>query len=294
MVDAKCTHSQLGCTDGWIQLTDASKDRWPPISLTQLTASPDGRYLGFTRLDQNAQGMIEHWNVHTLDIEKCRAEPSGCTYDQTFRLTSNPEQDGYDPAWSPTDDRIAMVLDSPAFYGIAFTSPKGQHQELVLGDDQIADSALLESLAWAPDGRTLALTVAAGAGRWIDTYIYTISLDGPKVAQVTAFPHREAIERMDVEPRWSPDGQMFVFASNHRHETWVEDFSVFYLYTMNADGSDVSPLGIQGYSPVWSPDSSKILYLQFNYLYTVNARGGEPMQLTNGNSPGLSEVIWIP
>jgi Tol biopolymer transport system component len=68
------------------------------------------------------------------------------------------------------------------------------------------------------------------------------------------------------EPSWSPNGQLIAYISGQNGDPnsedppdWNED-----VYVMNADGSNprrvTSRLGNDHWPPVWSPDSSHLLY----------------------------------
>ncbi len=82
------------------------------------------------------------------------------------------------------------------------------------------------------------------------------------------------------------------------------------LYTMDADGTDIAPLKLDGgvaYSDLkslaWSPDGMYIAFtvnsrsMEHNYLdiYVSNADGSRPVKLTNStNESGYNEPAWSP
>ncbi|MEO0249401.1 MAG: DPP IV N-terminal domain-containing protein [candidate division WOR-3 bacterium] len=196
------------------------------------------------------------------------------------------------PVWSPVEDMIAFVLDSGEYSGLVLMSLDSSTYELLFEADQVAPNASLGNLAWSANGQRLVFEAAYGADRHADTYICTISRDGTGFKQLMDFPHEEPYEKHNFYPHWSPDDRKIVFASNHRHEGWKEDYK-YYLYTMNADGSNITPLGVEGLFAVWSPDGSQILYTNNGDLYVVDAEGGQPKQLTSG-PVHIEAAIWVP
>ncbi len=294
MLDAGCARLRVGCLGDWFRLTDNPKGAdHSSIFAYDLSASLDGRWVAFTYLKNDELGRTQHADVHILDMEKCRSLPSGCTVDQTFRLTADPEQDSYGAAWSPTDDHLALVLDTDGDRSLAVMSADGSRYEVIFRGDQLASNANLGSPAWSPNGQRLAFTATYGMWRHADTYIFVVNKDGSEVKQITDFPHIEPYHRIDEFPQWSPDGQKILFISNHRHAGWEEGPEEFYLYTMNVDGSGITPLDIKGLFAVWSPDGSQILYVdEGGNLYVVDAEGGQPVQLTNDLN--ITVVTWIP
>ncbi len=297
MVDACCVESDLGCSAGWTQLTEAPGRFAPPlVSPYALSMSPDGRYVAFTYVEWNEMGWLQHSSIHILDVQKCSSLPAGCKIDDTFQLMSDPGQYPSDPAWSPAGDVIAFALTDGrgADSGLAIIRPDGSGYRLLLRADQVAPFAILGMLAWSPNGQKLAFSATYGGERHDDTYIYTVNRDGSGLKQITDFPHQEPHPGFDDGPRWSPNGQKILFVSNHRHEGWEEEAWHSYLYTMNTDGTEITPLGIEGRYAVWSPDGRQILYLDYyGDLYVVNVADGQPKRLTSGRAY-IEAAIWVP
>ncbi|MFQ5813277.1 MAG: TolB family protein [Anaerolineae bacterium] len=79
-----------------------------------------------------------------------------------------------------------------------------------------------------------------------------------------------------VDARFSPDGTKIVFASD-RAGDW-------YIYTMNADGTNVRQLAPAGHwaAPDWSPDGTRIIYkCPPQGLCVMNADGTNSRRLTS-------------
>lgn len=99
--------------------------------------------------------------------------------------------------------------------------------------------------------------------------IYTMNADGSDQKRLT-FNGAQ-----DVQPCWSPDGQMIAWASN-RSGDWD-------IWTMNADGTDQTNLSSnkdrQDTNPMWSNDPNVIAYLSNKRIYTIKPSGDEMIQL---------------
>ena len=87
---------------------------------------------------------------------------------------------------------------------------------------------------WAPDGKTMLITK--------DNAVYSMRADGTGLVQLLFDP------KLSGWLSWSPNGKRILFSSQ-RTGPWL-------LYTMNADGSDVTPIpgqGINNGSIAWRP-----------------------------------------
>lgn len=105
-------------------------------------------------------------------------------------------------------------------------------------------------------------------------------------------------------PVWSPDGRWIAFVDSRNvpksHRCLVDDDYACpsEVYAIRPDGSGehaiTKPSEGTG-SPVWSPDSSRLLYPRDGKLYLVNADGTGQRRLT-GNGPNFYEASpsWSP
>lgn len=112
--------------------------------------------------------------------------------------------------------------------------------------------------------------------------IYTIEPSGTNLIQLT--------DGQDYRPRWSPDGSRIVF------QRFDGDRS--FLWTMDADGSNLEPLGVEGSQPSWSPDGTRIAFCRgpryrLNEIFTVNVDGSDLRQLTHDRVPDVLPT-WSP
>ena len=131
-------------------------------------------------------------------------------------------------AWSPDGRRIAFVASGRVFVVDRF----GRGRRL-LGTGAAA--------AWSPDSTRLAFDAG-----WIGP-IRVAGVDTGSVLAVTA-------GRFDRAPSWSPDGKTVVFT---RAATAGGAES---LYVVEADGSDLRPLGIQGADASFAPSGDRIAF----------------------------------
>jgi TolB protein len=126
--------------------------------------------------------------------------------------------------------------------------------------------------------------------------VYTIRADGSSLTNLTNDP------AYDANPFWSPDGKHIAFESDRN--------GFMQIFLMDADGSNILqitndetdhnlPLNIDGKTYPWSPDGSKILFLQSApegkawTLGSINISGKNRTSLATGRI-SLSGVSWSP
>jgi TolB protein len=96
------------------------------------------------------------------------------------------------------------------------------------------------------------------------------------------------------EPDVSPDGAWVVYRANREPNARNVDGS---LWVLNLGGGDPQPLGINGRSPVWSPDGTQLLLMSEResnwevYVYSLADRSTR--RLTNC-SPNCRFPAWSP
>jgi len=166
-----------------------------------------------------------------------------------INLTNNPAND-WDPAWSPDGKKIAFV-----------SNRDGDAEIYVMNADGSNVIQLTQNLAkdeepnWSPDGRFIVFQSERDGNK----EIYIMDQDGANQRNLTNYSNR------DESPCWSPDGKKIVFTSEGRGEYPNSVFPL--LYTMNADGTEVSllPGFYRGFAERpkasdWSPDGKYIAF----------------------------------
>jgi Tol biopolymer transport system component len=103
----------------------------------------------------------------------------------------------------------------------------------------------------SPDGKKVAFSSFRRDGNY---EIYVINTDGTNLTRVTN--RKES----DVAPDWSPDGKKIAFAGGLEGG----DPNKYYIFSMNADGSDVKQLtNSNGILPRWFSDE-KLVYISLH------------------------------
>lgn len=206
------------------------------------------------------------------------------------------DPDGSDPATLTADMQTNLEPTySPDGSLILFTSWRdGDANIWVMNRDGsnprglTTDAANDRSARFSPTGSSIAF-VSQRDGQY---EIYRMNPDGSGVVNLTNSPGS-----VDWEPRWSPDGTRILFCSTRG--AGGGEAAEFSLWTMNADGSGLARLPVDGGArwPTWSPDGSKIAFASSrsgdSEIYVMNADGSNQVNVTN--SPGIDEEpFWSP
>ena len=158
---------------------------------------------------------------------------------------------------------------------------------------------------WSPDGTRIAFVADL---RTLSTYIpwnaqlFTMSADGSGVSEALTIPD----VRIGLHPpKWSPDGGMLAFIAFEGKFRPLGGI----LYTVRADGSELTRIGETATLPTWSPDSENLAFARADEeggaIYTVRRDGtgmretwrGEPILRSYGlydPSASISQVSWSP
>jgi WD40-like Beta Propeller Repeat len=168
------------------------------------------------------------------------------------------------PSWSPT--AIGKIVYAAG--GLRTINAGGTD------DAPLTADASDISPDWSPDGSKIAFTRLTAGNR----EIWVVSPGTGQAVQLTNTAVHE------LSPDFSPDGSKIIFSALGQ------------LHTINADGTNRTPLPIAGETPSWSPDGQKVTYERADEIYFANLDGtGETMVPSPGGAlPGSREPDWRP
>src|SRR5829696_10202491 len=170
-----------------------------------------------------------------------------------------------------------------AFEGYRDTGTGGSSAEIITvspdgtGMKQLTSSSGSGNPTFSPNGEKIVYAADDGAGT---RGIYVMSRSGNAKKALTASNNLP-----EYGPTWSPDGTKIAFISQERVSTpegqsdWQVD-----VWVMNADGSEQKKLtddsNHEG-APTWSPDGTKIAFVDGPDIWTVKPDGSGRHNLTN-------------
>jgi Tol biopolymer transport system component len=294
--------------DGSEQLWVAKSDLTNAVKLTTGPSSsvfsdwrPDGQRIV---LDSDRATTSEedfHVDVYTM-------KPDGTDVVRLTDVGFNGE-----PAYSPDGSQIVFESDRgdfPAQEGIYLMKADGSDLRRVTTTPAGWIDAAPEV---SPDGTRIAFERQAyrhiGRGKARDeagatSVIYVVDADGSNLQRLTPW----GVQADDVD--WAPDGSKLVFQSENHHSGNNAD-----LYVVDADGSNLTRItnnpptshfgnGTEAVrelatDPVWSPDGTKIMFVQVSglvdatvrHLYTVNP-DGTGLTLVSATVLGVDQPDW--
>ena len=232
------------------------------------------------------------------------------------RLTA--DQGWFPWAWSPTEDRLAVVNGDD----VTLVDAATRHETdlgSVFGPEDIEGNAV-HSLVWSPDGTRIAYDGGPGWGS-----VYSIDVESGEHTLLVRQPAGTGEIKNIV---WSPDGAHLAisyvdasYIANHKAELGPVWYKATALYLANADGSDLRRLdrivasdwgvwhpgmsvgpGPSAGAAAWSPDGTRLAYTSFSgpdhrelQVWTVSLDGSAPSLIashccvSDGGGP-----VWSP
>ena len=267
--------------------------------------SPDGSVLAFVKdldvqvvvLDRPASlhklgcGITPSWSADGGSfVSYCGARLNIVSRDSwRSRAIDAPELVGAAQAISPDGKEVAYV----AWDGIATMHADGTGRRIAVDwarSPGVEGNSAVDDLQWSPDGRTLAYTIVrvgpAGCcgrpGTLAGGGLFLVSSKGGDARRVLARAH-DAVT-------WSPSGDKLAASCGND------------LCAVEADGKHpirlaASTAGEQLHSPVWSPDSRRIVYLRNRFrgedesdVFVVGSEGSGDRRITRPFPHGGSYV----
>jgi Tol biopolymer transport system component len=146
--------------------------------------------------------------------------------------------------------------------------------------------------SWSPDGREVAVVLSSGSF-WDDDAraVYVVDATGSEAKRITS--HGDILSA-----QWSPDGQWIAF-------DMADHAGSHDLFVIQSDGTGLAQLtateedGLFSFGPMWSPDSTKLLFvrgldeLDSTNLWIVNVDGTSLSQVTH-TLGAYGGYAWVP
>ena len=196
-----------------------------------------------------AYGTSEQYDIWTMNADGS----------EKTQLTENYRS--YAPAWSPDGSRVAFVSDHEGSNHVYVINADGTNQQRI----SVTASEVVQEYApaWSPDGSQiifLAQKVVGGLGR-NDYYAAT----GGGLGATTQLTYLDAL--LDIVPAAvSPDGSRLVFEYQHDLQAALLDGSNQMInLTNNGNSTDEEP--------DYAPGGSKIIFSRAGTLAVMNADG---------------------
>jgi Tol biopolymer transport system component len=261
----------------------------PTLQLGYGAWSPDGKRFvtdGWDETRDDRKGLYTRRSADGGDI--VRLTDAGIRYD--FPMTPG----GYSP------DGSRILFFRPSTRAVGDGEPMDLFAVTVDGTDlqKLDPPGTTTGLvgggiaaSWSPDGKQVAVVLSSGSF-WDDDAraAYVVDADGSHVKLITP--------RGDIlSAQWSPDGRWIAFDSS--------DGGPHDLFVIHPDGTGLARItsteedGLFSFGPVWSPDSTKLLFvrgldeLDSTDLWTVNVDGTGLSQVTHSLG-GYGGYAWLP
>jgi Tol biopolymer transport system component len=228
--------------------------------------SPNGKRIAF---DSSRTDHAPNDSHAVNDVFVMKPDGSGLR-----KLTDSKGVSG-DAAWSPNGSLIALDSDRGnrkqlhAIY--VMPARGGKLRQVTKPGRHLSDSAP----RFSPDGNRLVFSRERGTADNGPTALFTVRLDGSDLHQLTPY----SLHVGDAD--WSPDGKRIVV------EAYPDPGSYGDVYVVDAAGGTPvnlthNPTGQAGSAdPAWSPDGSKILFLDNRRVNGVGRTGLDPREASS-------------
>ena len=257
--------------------------------ITNLTASPDGRYLLFVAIREDTcpgdggVGYFDLSHLYALDVQ------SG----EIFTLTSGTTTTEWSATWSPDGQQIAFVSSevnvpcspSPPCYeeGCTPTVTEYHTHLYMMNRDGTGKRKLtpqegkIEAVTWSPTGEWIAFEQHSA--------IWIVKPDGSELRKVVDTPIEYHWRPYTAQPVWSPNGRRIAFVAPGVGEDRNAD-----IFIVNTDGSGLFNLTrhpAEDFQPTWLSDGQ-------NIAFVTTRRGNWAIYITGIDGNNVEEVFYSP
>ncbi|MFW6088869.1 MAG: hypothetical protein ACODAB_03885 [Gemmatimonadota bacterium] len=195
------------------------------------------------------------------------------------------------PTWSPDGSRLAFAGISRSGTWDLYSVRRRDGEITRLTEDVYADGAP----DWSPDGRRLVFTSdrtpfgrpGSDPGR-TSSNLFLLDLESGRITYLTYG------RWTDIAPRWSPDGERVLFASDRE--------GAFDLYVSDIDGrtEKLTRISTGVLSAEWWPDGSSIVFTAYDGLSQIyrmemprpSGDGDFPTRVAQGGRPWTPTWSW--
>lgn len=248
--------------------------------ISNLTASPDGRYLLFAayREDTDGDGFAGSIDLPHLYIASVQTG-------EVFTLTSGSTSMEQVAAWAPDGERIAFASSEVnANNRIRITE---SHTYLyVINRDGTGKMKLTPqegwvcAITWSPTGEQIAFEQNGAV--WI------MNSDGSGLSKVADTV--VGVASCTAQPVWSPDGSRIAFVApgmEGKQDIFVANAAGAGLYNLTADPFRDS-------HPVWSPDGQFVAFVREGELYVIDTNTNTVEPVFHSPERGAGFPMWSP
>lgn len=229
-------------------------------------------------------------NADGSGIRELASTPSN-TKEKSLSLHIPENLQTQETSWSPDENRIGIFSNIPRirdFYVIADsdktlikTAGKCNYTTVDEVKENVLDIEWQTNFMWSPEGTKAIIIMDQDP---LNYQLYLIDPDGYVLQQLTDISNR-------VETAlWSNDGKKIAYSvtgPNKDEETG--------LWIINENGTENKRLADNGVLIAWSPDDSRLFYVDDNFgLYSIKVDGTDEVQLSTGFSRGEDVFSFSP
>jgi WD40 repeat protein len=279
-----CSRSAIGLWD--VETGESLRIMEVPDDVTSVAFAPDGQAV----LSGSKDGILRLWDVATGRMLRVFEDAGRGVRSVAFTPDGRTVLSGYDSwdntvrVWDVATGEMLQVLESWKILGVlpekdaVLSSSDYPKDRLLLWDIKTGEILwVLEghpnNIVFAPDGQTI-LSVG-GANN-----------NAMRLMDVTTGETLQVFEGFDVPVAFAPDGQTVLSGSaDHTLRLWdLETGETLLVF------EDVSQVN----EAVFAPDGQTILAKSSGYLYLLDAKSGETLQVFEGHTDSVTSIAFAP